>query len=48
MQEPVYVLHVITCHRRVMPRLAELLFKSCVGNNSKNFFKILLSYFTDM
>ena len=26
MQEPVYVLHLITCHRRIMPRLAELLF----------------------
>ena len=25
MQEPVYVLHVITCHGRIMPRLAELL-----------------------
>ena len=27
MQEPVYVLHLITCHGRIMPRLAELLFK---------------------
>ena len=26
MQEPVYVLHLITCHGRIMPRLAELLF----------------------
>ena len=25
MQEPVYVLHLITSHRRIMPRLAELL-----------------------
>ena len=25
MQEPVYVLHLITCHGRIMPRLAELL-----------------------
>ena len=25
-QEPVYVLHLITCHGRIMPRLAELLF----------------------
>ena len=24
-QEPVYVLHLITCHGRIMPRLAELL-----------------------
>ena len=28
MQEPVYVLHLITCHGRIMPRLAELLFSS--------------------
>ena len=26
MQEPVYVLHLITCHGHIMPRLAELLF----------------------
>ena len=26
MQEPVYVLHLITCQGRIMPRLAELLF----------------------
>ena len=26
-QGPVYVLHLITCHRRIMPLLAELLFK---------------------
>ena len=26
MQEPVYVLHLITCHGRIMPRLVELLF----------------------
>ena len=26
MQEPVYVLHLITCHGRIMPSLAELLF----------------------
>ena len=25
MQEPVYALHLITCHGRIMPRLAELL-----------------------
>ena len=25
MQEPVYVLHLITCHGRIMPHLAELL-----------------------
>ena len=25
MQEPVYVLHLITCHGRIMARLAELL-----------------------
>ena len=25
MQEPVFVLHLITCHGRIMPRLAELL-----------------------
>ena len=25
MQEPVYVLHLITCHGRIMPSLAELL-----------------------
>ena len=25
-QEPIYVLHHITCHGRIMPRLAELLF----------------------
>ena len=25
MQEPVYVLHLITYHGRIMPRLAELL-----------------------
>ena len=33
MQEPVYVLHLITCHGRIMPRLAELLLTiviSCV------------------
>ena len=29
MQEPVYVLHLITCHGRIMPRLAELLLTSC-------------------
>ena len=28
MQEPVYVLHLITCHGRIMPRLEELLFSS--------------------
>ena len=27
MQEPVYVLHLITCHGRIMPRLVELLLK---------------------
>ena len=27
MQEPVYVLHLITCHGSIMPRLAELLFQ---------------------
>ena len=26
MQEPVYVLHFITCHGRIRPHLAELLF----------------------
>ena len=26
MQEPVYVLYLITCHGRIMPRLVELLF----------------------
>ena len=26
MQEPVYMLHLITCHGHIMPRLAELLF----------------------
>ena len=26
MQEPVYVLHLITCHGRITTRLAELLF----------------------
>ena len=25
MQEPVYVLHLITCHGRIMPRLAGLM-----------------------
>ena len=25
MQEPVYVLHLNTCHGRIMPRFAELL-----------------------
>ena len=25
MQEPVFVLHLFTCHGRIMPRLAELL-----------------------
>ena len=30
MQEPVYVLHLITCHGRIMPRLAELLFNNVV------------------
>ena len=28
MQEPVYVLHLITCHGRIMPHLAELLFQN--------------------
>ena len=28
-QEPVYVLHLITCHGRIMPRLAELLLQLC-------------------
>ena len=28
MKEPVYVLHLITCHGRIMPRLAELLFQT--------------------
>ena len=27
MQEPVYVLHLITCHGRIMPSLAKLLLK---------------------
>ena len=26
MQEPVYVLYLITCHGHIMPRLVELLF----------------------
>ena len=26
MQEPVFVLHLFTCHGRIMPRLGELLF----------------------
>ena len=29
MQEPVYVLRLITCHGRIMPRLAELLLCIC-------------------
>ena len=32
MQEPVYVLHLITCHGRIMPRLAELLCLACCKN----------------
>ena len=31
MQEPVYVLHLITCHGRIMPHLAELLFHMFSG-----------------
>ena len=34
MQEPVYVLHLITCHGRIMPRLAELLLTYFTGQNS--------------
>ena len=30
MQEPVYVLHLITSHGRIMPRLAELLLDQSV------------------
>ena len=30
-QEPVYVLHLFTCHGRIMPRLAELLFNTFIG-----------------
>ena len=33
MQEPVYVLHLITCHGRIMPRLAELLLKPLFRGN---------------
>ena len=28
-QEPVFVLHLFTCHGRIMPRLAELLYMNC-------------------
>ena len=35
MQEPVYVLHLITCHGRIMPRLAELLLG--IGITYENF-----------
>ena len=28
MQEPVYVVHLITCHGRIIPGLGELLFKA--------------------
>ena len=31
MQEQVYVLHLITCHGRIMPRLAELLLQVSTG-----------------
>ena len=33
MQEPVYVLHLITCHGRIMPRLAELLLMDVIVTN---------------
>ena len=32
MQDPVYMLHLITCHRRIMPRLAELLLNGSLSN----------------
>ena len=35
MQEPVYVLHLITCHGRIMPRLAELLLKKILQKLQK-------------
>ena len=35
MQEPVYVLHLITCHGRIMPRLAELLFSKVIVRKQK-------------
>ena len=35
MQEPVYVLLLITCHRRIMPRLSELLLSYFPWNLSK-------------
>ena len=34
MQEPVFVLHLFTCHGRIMPCLAELLLSSDVTNPS--------------
>ena len=37
MQEPVYVLHLITCHGRIMPRLAELLFMPVMHMHNGNF-----------
>ena len=40
MQEPVYVLHLITCHGRIMPRLAELLLDKDVLSIAKLFLSI--------
>ena len=45
MQEPVYVLHLVTCHGRIMPRLAELLLFGCQHNikfKKKDYFKLQL------
>ena len=35
MQEPVYVLHLITCHERIMPPLAELLLVKGMSKEDK-------------
>ena len=40
MQEPVYVLHLITCHGRIMLRLAELLFTFGPYCELKSFFTL--------
>ena len=45
MQEPVYVLHLITCHGRIMPRLAELLliFTNLLANSADDKLVIFFS-----
>ena len=41
-QEPVFVLHLFTCHGRIMPRLAELLLHSSVVLDSRVKLRYLL------